>query len=169
MIVVEPLEVLVGRLRDCTGGRARDDDVTEAARLIVVVVERVEEDLRGGRRLADRAQELTAQIALALGGEVALLAHVEVAQGLLQGERIEIAGRVLEGRILHDAFEQRRVADAELQALGVGVERSAADKPLQHAVVEPSLARFLDGEGAAGVGAHHAQDVALRPRIFLLT
>ena len=167
MIVVEPLQVLVGRLGHCAGGRPRDNDVTEAARLIVVVVERVEEDLRGGRRLADRAQELTAQIALTLGGEVALLAHVEVAQGLLQGERIEIAGRVLEGRILHDAFEQRRVADAELQALGVGVDRGAADKPLQHAVVEPGLTRFLDREGAAGVGTHHAQDVALRPRIFL--
>ena len=168
MIVVEPLEVLVGRLGHRTGGRARHDDVTEAARLVVVVVERVEEDLRGGRRLADSAQQLAAQIALALRGEIALLAHVEVAQGLLQGERIEIAGGVLEGRILLDAFEQRRVADAEIQALGVGVDRGTADKPLQHAILEPSLARLLHGEAAAGVGAHHAQDVALRARIFLL-
>ena len=54
---------------------------------------------------------------------------------------------VLEGRILHDAFEQGRVADAELQALGMGVDRGAADQPLQHAVLEPGLARFLQARG----------------------
>ena len=63
--------------------------------------------------------------------------------------------------------EQRLVADAEVQALGVGIDGGAADQPLQHAVLEPRLARLLHREGAAGVRTHGAQHVALRARIFL--
>ena len=104
VVVVEALQVLIGGLRHRSGGGGRDDHVAQDARLVVVVVERVEEHLGRGRCLADRAQQLAPQIAFAFGGEIALLAHVESCAGLLQGERIEIAGRVLEGRILHDAL-----------------------------------------------------------------
>ncbi len=51
--------------------------------------------------------------------------------------------------------------------LGVRVERGAADQPLQHALVEPLLARLLQGKAAAGGRAHGAQDVLLRAHIFL--
>ena len=63
--------------------------------------------------------------------------------------------------------EQRLVADAKVQALGMGIDGGTADQPLQHAVLEPRLAGLLHREGAAGVRAHGAQHVPLRARIFL--
>ena len=119
------------------------------------------------RGLADGGKQLAAQIPLALRREKTLLAHVKVSQGLLQGERAEIACRVLKGRILHDSFEKRLVADAKMKVLGMGIDGRPADQPFKHPVLKTRFARFLQGKAAACIGAHGAQDLMLSARIVL--
>ena len=136
MLVVVFRDRLRRRRWDFAGFRAVQHDVVDGALLIVVAVLRVRHGLGrrdlGGDGVGDLAPHGEA---LLLGGE-ALLGEARVPNELLKTRAVELAGRRLERRIVHDLPRDLGVRDVEAKLARTLVERGFGDELAHELLVE---------------------------------
>ena len=131
------------RGRDVVKARIRDGDIAGDAAVVVEVKQQIRQRVRHGRGPLDDAGQMAEPDPFAQVFDIALFAHPQPVERVLEGRAVELPGEASESRFGPDALADLIVADQDAAVVGVEAQQAAGDQVFEGGLGEPEPTRLF--------------------------